>query len=185
MTESVLLQIARGDPTGVAACVDEFGSLVWSLARRLSPNRDDAEDAVQEIFTDVWRSAARFDPKLGSERMFVMMIARRRLIDRLRHHALRPTFASTEELEAVGFAEPGTRGERSHEAERAAAAVATLNSDQRRIIELAVVYGLSHGEISTKTGLPLGTVKSQLRRGIIRVRELLGITPATESGVGP
>ena len=185
MPESVLIRIARGDPAGVAACIDEFGPLVWALARRLSPNRDDAEDAVQEIFMDVWKSAARFDPQQGSDKVFVSMIARRRLIDRLRRNAQRPEFASTDELDVIGFAAPGTRGEQSVEAERAAAAVAQLDPDQQQVIALAVVYGLSHSEIATRTGLPLGTVKTRMRRGLIRVRELLGIGAGELVGGGP
>ena len=120
-TASALDQIARGDPAGVAACIDEFGSLVWSLARRLSPDPGEAEDAVQEIFIDVWKSAARFDPRKGSAKMFIAMIARRRLIDRLRRRAQRPVFASIDDLEVVDFAKPGNQGEICVEAERAAA----------------------------------------------------------------
>lgn len=182
---SVLDQIARGDPAGVAACIDEFGSLVWSLARRLSPDPGEAEDAVQEIFVDIWKSAARYDPQKGSAKMFIAMIARRRLIDRLRRRAQRPMFASIEELEVAEFAEPGTQGEICVEAERAAAAVAELSATQQLVIKLAVFHGLSHGDIAGKTGLPLGTVKTQLRRGMIRVREVLGVSPAATAGGAP
>ena len=182
MSESVLLRVAQGDQAGVRACIDEFGSLVWSLARRFCPNRDDAEDAVQDIFMEIWRNATRFDPRRGSEKMFVAMIARRRLIDRLRYLAHRPTVALTDELDTVAFADPGNRGELCIDAERAAAAVAELNSQQQQVIALAVMYGLSHGEIAAKTGLPLGTIKSQLRRGLIRVRELLGVAQVAVAG---
>src|SRR6267154_1679870 len=182
MADSVLIRIARGESAAVNECIDEFGALVWSLARRLSPNRDDAEDAVQEIFMDVWKSAARFDPRQGSEKVFVAMIARRRLIDRLRRHATRPQFAGEEALDALGFAEPGTRGEIASEAERAAEAVAQLAPDQQQVIELAVLQGLTHSEIASRIGMPLGTVKTQMRRGLIRLRELLGVETATAGG---
>jgi RNA polymerase sigma factor (sigma-70 family) len=185
VAESVLSRVARGDAGGVAACIDEFGSLVWALARRMTPNRDEAEDAVQEIFMDIWKSAARFDRQRGSEQVFITMIARRRLIDRLRRHAQQPEFTSTDDLDVIGFAEPGTRGEVCIEAERAAAAVAELRADQQRVIELAVMHGLSHGEIAARTGMPLGTVKTQMRRGLIRVREMLGVDAAAVSGGGP
>ena len=182
MADSVLIRIARGESAAVNECIDGFGALVWSLARRLSPNRDDAEDAVQEIFMDVWKSAARFDPAQGSEKVFIATIARRRLIDRLRRHATRPQFAGEEELDALGFAEPGTRGEISSEAERAAEAIAQLGPDQQRVIELAVLHGLTHSEIASRTGMPLGTVKTQMRRGLIKARELLGIEIAGDGG---
>ena len=183
MPDSVLTRIARGEAAAVAECIDEFGGLVWSLARRLSPNRADAEDAVQEVFVDVWKSAARFDPRQGSEKVFIATIARRRLIDRLRRHAARPEFASETELETAGFAAPGSGGERASEAERAAAAIAQLGPDQQRVIELAVVHGLSHSEIAARTGLPLGTVKTQMRRGLMKIRDLLGSdAPTGEEG---
>jgi RNA polymerase sigma-70 factor (ECF subfamily) len=184
MPDSVLRRIARGEAGAVAACLDQFGPLVWALARRLTPARDDAEDAAQEVFMDIWKNAARFDPARGSEQAFVATIARRRLIDRLRRHAQRPEFASTDELEVVGFADPGTRGEVCIEAERAAEAMAELRPDQQRVIELAVLHGLTHSEIAARTGLPLGTVKTQIRRGLLRVRERLGIDSGA-SGGGP
>lgn len=173
MTDSPLLRVARGDPGAVAACIDEYGALVWSLARRLSPTPSDAEDAVQEIYLDLWRSAGRYEPSQGSDKVFIMTIARRRLIDRLRRNARRPEFGSLEELETLGFATPGTGGETCVEAERAAAAVAQLRPEEQRLLELSVVQGLSHGEIAEHTQLPLGTVKTQIRRGLIRVREIL------------
>jgi RNA polymerase sigma-70 factor (ECF subfamily) len=184
MADSVLTRVAQGDQAAVAECIDQFGALVWAIARRLSPNRDDAEDAVQEIFVDVWKSAARFDPAQGTEKVFITTIARRRLIDRLRRHSQLPEFAPTEELDVVGWAEPGTRGEISVEAERAAEAVARLKPDQQKVIELAVLHGLSHSEIAAKTGMPLGTVKTQMRRGLIQVRELMRIDGVADEPAG-
>src|SRR5260370_2342586 len=84
MTKSVLARVAEGDARAVRECIDQFGGLVWAIARRFTRNRADAEDAVQEIFTDIWRSSGRFDPAQGSEKVFVTTIARRRLIDRWR-----------------------------------------------------------------------------------------------------
>ena len=76
----ILERIAAGDPAAVDDCLRSYGGLVWSLARRFSPNHAEAEDAVQEIFIDVWRSAARFDRQRASENTYITMIARRRLI---------------------------------------------------------------------------------------------------------
>ena len=84
MSPSVLQRIASGDPAAVRECIDQYGPLVWSLARRLSRTASDPEDATQEIFLDIWRSAGRFDASQGSDKVFIAMIARRRLIDRLR-----------------------------------------------------------------------------------------------------
>ncbi|HSF77251.1 MAG TPA: sigma-70 family RNA polymerase sigma factor [Steroidobacteraceae bacterium] len=169
-------RIARGEDAAVAEVMEQYGSLVWAIARRLTRNPSDAEDAVQEIFTDVWRSAHRFDPAAGSEKVFVTMIARRRLIDRMRRLANRVQTESSDVLDELGFHTPDTAGEISVEAERAARVVATLRPEQRKVIELGLLQGLSHADIASVTGMPLGTVKTFMRRGLIAVREKLGVT---------
>src|SRR5436190_14026687 len=85
----LLGRVAAGDEAAVRECLARYGGLVWSIARRFEPS--DAEDAVQEIFLDLWKSAARFDRAVASETAFVAMIARRRLIDRRRTRGRRPT----------------------------------------------------------------------------------------------
>ena len=182
MSESVLKRIARGEERAVAQCMEEFGNLVWALARRLSRTRADAEDAVQEIFTDLWRSAGRFDPQQGSEKVFVTTIARRRLIDRMRRSARQPGGESVESLDVIGWAEPGTRAEVCVEAERAARAVARLRPEQQKVLELGILGGLSHSEIATATGMPLGTVKTNMRRGLLQVRELMDVVVEEAAG---
>jgi RNA polymerase sigma-70 factor (ECF subfamily) len=182
MSESVLKRIARGDERAVAECMDEFGGLVWALARRLSRTRADAEDAVQEIFTDLWRSAGRFDPQQGSEKVFVATIARRRLIDRMRRGAHQPGGEPVESLDVIGWAEPGTRAEVCVEAERAARAVARLRPDQQKVLELGILGGLTHSEIAAAIGMPLGTVKTNMRRGLLQVREMLEVVVEEAAG---
>lgn len=182
MSESVLKRIARGEERAVAECMDEFGNLVWALARRLSRTRADAEDAVQEIFTDLWRSAGRFDPQQGSEKVFITTIARRRLIDRMRRSAHQPGGESVDRLDVIGWAEPGTRAEVCVEAERAARAVAKLRPDQQKVLELGILAGLSHSEIAAATGMPLGTVKTNMRRGLLQVRELMDVVVDEAAG---
>jgi RNA polymerase sigma factor (sigma-70 family) len=104
----LLLRAARGDPAVVQACIARFGGLVWSLARKLPRDTSDVEDAVQEIFIDLWKSVERFDPLLSSEAAFVATIARRRLLDRRRNDKSRPLLAPLpEELESdLDSAEP-------------------------------------------------------------------------------
>lgn len=179
MSESLMTRIARGENAAVAACIEQYGSLVWAIARRLLRNQSDAEDAVQEIFTDVWRSAHRFDPKAGSEKVFITTIARRRLIDRMRRVANRVQTESTDVLDELGFHTPDTAAEVGVEAERAARVLATLRPEQRKVIELGLLHGLSHSEIAEATGMPLGTVKTFMRRGLIQVREKLGVEAST------
>jgi len=179
MTQSVLERVASGEQRAVRECIDEFGGLVWAIARRMTRSRADAEDAVQEIFVDVWRSAARFDPALGSEKVFVTTIARRRLIDRIRRARTGPLMDSEEVLESLQFAEPGTGGEIRADAERAAAVVARLRPDQRKVLRMGLLEGMTHSEIARATGMPLGTVKTQMRRGLIQVREWLKLGTTT------
>jgi RNA polymerase sigma-70 factor, ECF subfamily len=175
VAEAILNRIATGDSTAVQDCLKTYGGLVWSLARRMLRNSDDAEDVVQEIFVDIWKNAERFDAAQSSETTFVAMIARRRIIDRIRYSARR---ISPDSLEDV-LAEPASRADQtlqmSVEANEAAKALNGLRPEQRQVLQLSIVQGLSHQEISDATGMPLGTVKTHARRGILQAREILGL----------
>jgi len=178
-TESILHRVAEGDQDAIKECMDRFGGLVWSLARRLAGNAAEAEDAVQEIFIDVWRSAGRFDPAIASETTFIAMIARRRLIDRGRRRARRPEVAAIPEtIESDGPAFDPAEVEEA--AKAALSAMERLRPEQRKVLELSIQFGRSHEQIAGTTGLPLGTVKTHARRGLIRLREILA-----EEGVEP
>jgi RNA polymerase sigma-70 factor (ECF subfamily) len=138
-------------------------------------NSDEAEDAVQEIFVDVWKNAGRFDETKSSETTFIAMIARRRLIDKIRYSTRR---ISADSLDDV-LLEPFTRADKtleiSVEAEQAAEAMRKLRPEQQQVLRLSIVQGMSHQEISQATGMPLGTVKTHARRGLLQVRELMGL----------
>ena len=175
MAETILQRIASGDNTAVQTCLSKYGGLVWSLARRMSANTDDAEDAVQEIFVDVWKNAARFDETQSSETTFIAMIARRRLIDRLRFANRRISADSIEDMVSEPQNNAAEQMQTNIEAKDAARALQQLRPEQRQVLQLSIVQGLSHQEISDVTGIPLGTVKTHARRGILQVREFLGI----------
>lgn len=180
MAESILQRVAAGDPGAVQDALDRYGGLVWSLARRFSYDQAEAEDAVQEIFIDVWKSAGRFDESVASEPTFVAMIARRRLIDRRRRASRRQEVAGSRitadgaAVAAEGAAQGKDLVEVGEEAARAAAALRELREDQQRVLRLSIYQGLSHERIAEATGLPLGTVKTHVRRGLMRLREILG-----------
>lgn len=170
-------------------CMESHGGLVWSLARRFLSTRVDAEDAVQEIFADIWKSSGRYDPSVASETTFIAMIARRRLIDRIRRKTSRPSEAAiTEEIvqdtreDELGLSSSAT----SDDARIAAEALKRLSVDQQRVIRLSIVEGKSHDQISRATGMPLGTVKTHARRGMIKLRETLSEMTGRDrmSGVG-
>lgn len=180
MTQAVLKRIAEGDKTAVQDCLKQYGGLVWSMAKRMSPTIEDAEDAVQEIFIDLWKNAGRFNPAKSSEPTFVSMIARRRLIDRLRAAGARIAAHSFEEIPSEPKDEIGSDLHSRIEAKQAAEALRSLKREQRSVIELSIYHGLSHQEISDRTGMPLGTVKTHARRGLMQMRTLLGIVGAKE-----
>ncbi len=157
--------------------MDRYGGLVWSLCRRMLPDSAEAEDAAQEIFTELWQSAKRFDASKGSEVTFVAVLARRRLIDRARRRERRPQIDAGPNAPSLEQQSDGGRAadqlHASVDAERVGRALAALAEDQRQVVTLCIVEGLSHGQAAERTGLPLGTVKSHARRGLIRLRELL------------
>jgi RNA polymerase sigma-70 factor, ECF subfamily len=175
--KAILHRIATGDRTAVQECMKAYGGLVWSLARRSLRNPDDAEDVVQEVFLEIWKSAAKFDPARSSETTFIAMIARRRIIDRLRFDSRRINPDALDDMAA----EPsdGSEGklQLSVEAREAAKALNTLRPEQRTVLQMAIVQGMSHQEISEATGMPLGTVKTHMRRGILQARMHLGLEP--------
>lgn len=174
MSGSLLQRVASGETAAVAECVDTYGGLVWSLARRLLRRPIDAEDAVQEVFIELWKNASRFDPEVASETTFVAMIARRRLIDRQRRHARRPE-GEPVTIDDLPLSAPEASADLdlSDEAARAAAAIERLKPEQRSVLRLAVCHGWPHQLIADRLSLPLGTVKTHVRRGLIKVREEL------------
>lgn len=180
---SILHLVASGDPGAMRECMDRFSGLVWSLARQLGSPAE-AEDAAQEVFMDLWRSAARFDPTVASEATFVAMIARRRLIDRgrRRQRRIQPTTLADEPTAAVQPQE--TPSETREAASLALRAMDQLRPEQRRVLQLSIFQGCSHEEIARSTGIPLGTVKTHARRGLLKLRAALeneGAVPRRDS----
>lgn len=183
----ILERVARQEPGAVDDMMKRFGGLVWSLARRTCPNSTEAEDAVQEIFVEVWRTAHRFDSSIAGEATFVAMIARRRLIDRTRRRTRRPQPVALQESTADSAPEDD-RSEMLEQAGVASEAFEQLRPEQQQVLRLAIHHGRSHEQIAATTGMPLGTVKTHARRGLIRLRQLLEATdfdlPQVANGSG-
>lgn len=177
----LLPRVARGDEEAVEQCIERYGGLIWSMASRLLRKHDDAEDAVQEIFIDIWKHADRFQPEIGSEKTFVVVIARRRLIDRQRKSGRAPDECSIDEsaLDHSPLDEPNPV-ELAEDAEQAIACLGRLRENYRRMLELAIYHGMSQTEISTAEGIPLGTVKSHARRGLSQLRHCMGLRGGSE-----
>jgi len=171
--DDLLPQIASGDSRAVGQCLERYSPLVWSLAKKLWSDIATIEDVVQEIFIEVWRCADRFDATKASETTFIATIARRRVIDRRRRAARAPVQEAVEEA-TVSAEEPGfAEVDLVDEARVAREALSELKPDQRRVILMSVVDGLTHQEIATATGMPLGTVKSHIRRGLDKAAKAL------------
>jgi RNA polymerase sigma-70 factor (ECF subfamily) len=175
LTPSLLSRVAAGEGGAVRECITRYGGLIWSIARRMSRTPTDAEDAVQEIFVDIWKSASRFDPTIASEPTFIATIARRRMIDRRRRQTRRgETVPLVDANMLIANAADFTGStELSAEAGLAARALGELRPEERNAVILSAYYGLSHEEIAIATGQPLGTVKTHARRGLLHVREIL------------
>ncbi len=184
VSEEVLPRVGSGEPGAAEELMDRYGGLVWSLARRHTRTSSDAEDAVQEIFLALWKHASRFDSSKASEAAFVTMIARRRLIDLHRYRSRRPPAQGLDsDLDTL----TDIRAERIEvraEARLAARAVGQLKPKEREVVLLATYHGMSHSEIASHVDMPLGTVKTYIRRGLMLVRKSLESPTRTPSGDG-
>jgi RNA polymerase sigma-70 factor (ECF subfamily) len=172
--KTILQRIAEGDSSAVDDCLKEYGGLIWTLAKRSCRVASDAEDAAQEIFVELWRHADRFDPSKAGEATFVSMIARRRLIDRNRRGKSAPDVVSmTESFVELPDSNASDPIELSEEAAKAARCMQKLSDNQRRILTLSIDRGHPQSAIATALELPLGTVKSYARRGLLQLRECM------------
>lgn len=170
----MLEAVAGGDRAALARLYDETSGLVHGLALRILGNASDAEEVVIEVFMQVWRSAGDFDPARGSVTAWLTTLTRSRAIDHLRS---RSRFQG-DPLEALP--EPRAPGLNPEEEALAAdrrlrirAALAALSPPQREAIELAYFRGMSQSEVAAHLGQPLGTIKTRMRSGMLRLRDLL------------
>jgi RNA polymerase sigma factor (sigma-70 family) len=172
VAEKLLLPlVAKGDEAAMKRCIDSYGPLVWSIVCRRINQRVDAEEACQEIFTEVWRIAGRFDSKVSKESTFIGMIARRRSIDWQRKQNRLPAISTLDSLPELSSASSSNL----HSIDRTELweVLKNLPKDTLDLFSLHFEKGLSHVEIARQTKLPIGTVKTKLRRGLIEARKLL------------
>lgn len=176
-----IAQVCERDEKALAALYDALVSKVYGLVQRITGQRQLAEEVTEDVFWQIWRQAPRFDAGRGSPRAWVMTMARSRALDALRR--LKP--ASSFESELIGEEESMEQNpidllvavEQNTHLHQALGKIEAL---PRQLVSLAFFKGLSHEEIASHTGLPLGTVKSHIRRALLHLRELLpGLTSAT------
>jgi RNA polymerase sigma-70 factor (ECF subfamily) len=172
---SILERVAAQDPTSFHECVEKYGGLVWSLARRFTPNHADAEDATQEIFLDLWQKADRWDRSKSSEVTFVTMLARRKLIDRFRKSNRSIEWSSLGDDSSADLPSSSIASsvEILDESEKATRCLGKLGEKQREVIRLSIHQGLSHSKISERLEMPIGTVKTYARRSLLELRECM------------
>jgi len=177
--QDLIPAIAAGDSEAFEALYDRYASTLYGLLLRILHNREDAQEVLQEAFTQIWNRAPMFDPKRGSELAWVLSIARSRGIDRLRSRKIR----SERETEAgqelsVTKGEHETRGGidsaiASEARTLVKAALAELPDAQRKALELAYFEGMSQSEIATLLSEPLGTIKTRMQLGMRKLRDSL------------
>lgn len=180
----LLVRVSEGDRSAIEACLDEYGDLVWRLASRyLDRAQAEIEDAVQEVFVELWLAAGRFEPDKGGEAAFVATIAHRRLIDYQRRVSARRR--ALRRMERTDSSEDRAAYERAvtaDEAGRVGVILRGLPEEEKNAMWLWLYRGLSHREISAATGAPLGTVKSRLRRALTRFDDDMQQEPRSVKG---
>jgi RNA polymerase sigma-70 factor (ECF subfamily) len=169
----ILERMARGDGEAVRELYDRHARAVYSLAVRILRSQQDAEDVVQEVFTQAWTQAGRYDPSRGTVAGWLLMQARSRAIDRLRSRKLRPEgAASTFEARDPGEG-PDTQVLAGEYARRVREALGTLSGPQRTAVELAFFEGLTYSQVAEHLREPIGTVKTRIRQGLLRLKAAL------------
>jgi RNA polymerase sigma-70 factor (ECF subfamily) len=177
--EDLMQLVRRGEARAFEAVYDRHSAAAFSLAYRMTGNRNVAEDVVQESFLSLWRSGARYDRARGSVRTWVLGIVHNRAIDALRRHAVHDRRRSSDEGIEERFEAPErTDAEvaRRDEAREVRRALELLPADQCRVIELAYFGGFTHSEIAAMLDTPIGTVKGRMRLGLEKLRGHLGET---------
>ena len=179
-TEDLLVRVARGDQAAFATLYDRVGSQVFGLVRRVLRDPSQSEEVTQEVLLEVWRNATRFDAGRGSATAWIMTMAHRRAVDRVRSEQ-----SSRDRDERAGIRDRATRGydevveevEARLEHEQVRQALDQLTDLQREAVQLAYYGGYTYREVAELLDAPLGTVKTRLRDGLIRLRDTLGVNP--------
>jgi RNA polymerase sigma-70 factor (ECF subfamily) len=173
---STLARISDGDHEALAELYDRRGRAVYSLALRIVRDQRDAEEIVQDVFTQAWRQSHRYSESRGSVIAWLLTLTRSRALDRLRRRRSRPeAHGETEPMVDIAdaAATPDEQLAWAARAERVEAALEALPFLQRLVIELAFYEGLTHSEIAARLEQPLGTVKTRIRQGLLKLRDEL------------
>lgn len=175
---ALMERISAGDENALEQLYDRYGALLSTICRQIVPDRAEAEEVLIDVFWEVWEKSDRYDLSRGSPRTYLTMLTRSRAIDRLRSIKSQPS-PQSEPVEA-SWREPESQQPGPQQSlvtdeisNIVATAVANLPEIERRLIELSFFQGLTHRQIADRLTQPLGTIKSQIRRGIGRLRDTL------------
>jgi RNA polymerase sigma-70 factor (ECF subfamily) len=173
----ILARVSAGDEAAFREIYDRYSSALYGLALRILRDASEAEDVLQDAFMLIWRKAATYDPERSSPFSWAVMIVRNKAIDRLRTRdrgeriqtALTKEEGCDDRADELSATEPARRERR----QLVGAALRQIPTEQRQAIELAFLGGLTQEQVSAQLDTPLGTVKARIRRGLLRLRELL------------
>lgn len=170
---SLMRRVAADEEAAVAELYDRFGSLVYRMAYQVMPTRADTEDAVQEVFVRLWKTAKRYDPKRAALVTWVMLISRRHLVDKLRRNRARvkPSALESGQGEVQGAVQEAGRMETDERFVGLMKRVQDLPELQRTVVTRAYLGGQTLRQIGEELNTPIGTVKSALSRALVRLRE--------------
>jgi RNA polymerase sigma-70 factor (ECF subfamily) len=173
-TDSILKLIAKGEDRAFNLLIEKYGNLVWSIGRKFLYKESDVEDAVQEVFIAIWKAAEKFDHTKASEVTFISMIARRRFIDYLRKVSKHRKLQSIDEDNGQELFKESILNE-STDLQLIKDAIGTLEIEDQELLKLSIYQGYSHSEIAKLLNIPLGTVKTRIRRNLIKLKGLFDI----------
>jgi RNA polymerase sigma-70 factor (ECF subfamily) len=172
---AAITAVARGDDAAFAVVYDQCAAAVLGTVHRVLRDAAQSEEVMQEVLLDVWRNAARFDPAAGSATAWIMMLAHRRAVDRVRSEqksAERELKAATS---SIAYDEVTDAVEARLDHERVRRCLGSLTELQRESVTLAYYRGYSYSEVAQLLGVAVGTVKTRMRDGLIRLRDCLGV----------
>ena len=170
-TVVILDLIAENHPGSFEMLIEKYGNLVWSIGKKFLGNQSDLEDAVQEVMIAIWKSADKFDANKASEITFVSMIARRRFIDYLRKITKHKSEDSMDDdNNNIHLYKESILNEETDLA-LVKSAIEDLDTDDQELLNLSVYQGYSHSEISEILDIPLGTVKTRIRRNLMKLKD--------------
>jgi RNA polymerase sigma factor (sigma-70 family) len=180
---SLLAAIARQDREAFAQFYDATTDYVFGLALRITQKIEIAEEVVSDVFLQVWRQADRFDSDRGNARAWLTVLCRSRALDTIRRDNISPTsnavpISEVPELESTEYSQDLLIS--VEESSAVHAALAKLDADQRQLLTLAYFRGYTHSELAQFTGMPLGTVKTQLRRTLIKLKDFIYVAENRE-----